>query len=133
MTKYSEQGNILFVDDEERIREFAKEMLEGMGYSVAACEDGRTALIYYRKTWESVDLVILDMIMPGMGGREVFDLMREINPDVKVIISSGLNNDISNIFRTGGCWFIQKPFRAEELLALIDEGLKGKEGKEGKD
>ena len=119
--------NILFVDDEKIIREMAKEMFEYLGHMVVECENGRKAVDYYRTSWKSVDVVILDMIMPEMGGKEAFVAMRGINPRIKAVLSSGysVDGEAQQIMNEGMVGFLQKPFRAEAMVDILSRVMKG--------
>jgi PAS domain S-box-containing protein len=115
------QGNLLLVDDEQMIIDVGAAMLKRLGYDVLAARSGAEALEIYRERGMAIDLVILDMIMPGMGGGEVFDGLKAIDPDVKVILSSGysLEGKASVIMARGCAGFIQKPFSMAELSAKV--------------
>jgi len=117
----SGQGTILFVDDETMILEVAKPMLEKLGYRVYSARNGNEAIELFKKKWTDLDLVILDMIMPGFGGGEVFDRMKEIDPDVRVLLSSGysINGQATEIMNRGCAGFIQKPFNISEISENI--------------
>ncbi len=112
---------VLVVDDEALVRDVTKEMLESLGYRVLAAGDGEGALSLYRAEGGRIDLVILDMIMPGMGGGEVYDALRSLNPGVRVILSSGysLDGQARDIMERGIREFLQKPFRLEDLTRKI--------------
>jgi CheY-like chemotaxis protein len=116
---------VLLVDDEDLILEIGKEMLEKMSYKVLVARDGEEALQIYRENTNSIDLVILDMIMPVMGGGETFDRMRELNPNGKFLLSSGysVDGEATEILERGCDGFIQKPFNIKELSAKIREIL----------
>jgi len=116
---------VLLVDDEDLILEIGKEMLEKMSYKVLVARDGEEALQIYRENTNGIDLVILDMIMPVMGGGETFDRMREINPNGKFLLSSGysVDGEATEILERGCDGFIQKPFNIKELSAKIREIL----------
>ena len=88
-----------------------------MGYIVSIAKNGREAIEIYRKSPEKVDLVILDIIMPGMGGGETYNRLKEINPDIKVLLTSGnsINGQANEILERGCNGFIQKPFNMEDL------------------
>jgi len=88
---------------------------------------GQEAIGVYKAKKEEIDLVVLDMIMPGMGGENTFDLLRTINPNLKVILSSGysLNGEATRIMEHGCQAFIQKPFSAKDLSQKIREALDG--------
>ena len=114
-------ATILLVDDEEVIRNMAGDILRALGYRVAVCCDGREAVDYYRKHWQEIDLVLLDMVMPEMNGCEAFRAMRENNPDVRVILSSGysINGEAQEILDNGVKAFIGKPYGRTELSSIV--------------
>ena len=114
-------GTILLIDDEEMIIDIGEELLVELGYKVLAARSGPEALDVYAKKYESIDLVIMDMIMPGMGGGEAFDRLKKINPKVKVLLSSGysINGQASRILKRGCDGFIQKPFHMKQLSEKI--------------
>jgi len=116
---------VLLVDDEETVRTAALEMLRDLGYQVATCSDGREAVEYYRARWAQTDLVILDMVMPVMGGREAFIAMRRINPRIRAVLSSGysLDGEAQRILDEGVLVFLGKPYRYAELSAAVAEAL----------
>lgn len=116
---------ILFIEDEEQVRKVGIRMLKKLGYSVIACKDGVEALDYYKNSWEMVDLVILDMVMPRLSGEDTFFELESINPDIKVIITSGYSMDevAQDIINAGAHGFIQKPFRMKEFSELIVDVL----------
>jgi PAS domain S-box-containing protein len=118
-------GTILFVDDEDTILTLAGQMLTALGYDVFQAGSGEEALRLYKSHQEEIDLVILDMIMPHMGGGETFDRMRQINPHVKVLLSSGysLNGQAQEILNRGCDGFIQKPFDLTALSGSLSEIL----------
>ena len=114
-------GTILLIDDEKMILDVGCELLEELGYTVLSALSGREALEIFRKNSNKIDLVIMDMIMPGMGGGETFDHLRDINPDIKVLLSSGYSVDgqATKILRRGCNGFIQKPFNLNQLAEKI--------------
>jgi two-component system cell cycle sensor histidine kinase/response regulator CckA len=116
---------ILLVDDETMVTEVNKELLESMGYRVYAVGSGQEALAVYMEKKNEIDLVILDMIMPGISGGETFNRLHEINSNVKVLLSSGysINGQAQEILDRGCNGFIQKPFRLEELSIKVRELL----------
>ncbi len=117
--------NILLVDDENLIIEVGKHMLEKLGYVVFTSENGEEAIQIYQENKEKIDLVILDMIMPGMNGEKVFDRLKEINPKIKVLLSSGysVNGQATHILEKGCKGFIQKPFDLHTLSQKMREVL----------
>ena len=116
---------VLFVDDEEIILEVGESMLKEMGYKIIMAGSGKEALEIYREKKDQIDAVILDMIMPGMSGGEVYDRLKAINPDIKVLLSSGysVNGQATEILNRGCSGFIQKPFKLEEFSRKLREIL----------
>jgi PAS domain S-box-containing protein len=116
---------VLLVDDEEIIAEIMEKALTLAGYRVLLARGGEEAIEVYKKNQNDIDLVVLDMIMPGMNGGKVFNRLREINPGVKVILSSGysIDGEASQIMARGCNGFIQKPFGIKELSQKIREVL----------
>jgi PAS domain S-box-containing protein len=120
-------GRILVVDDEEVVRTAAATMLRHIGYEVVALADGEEAVLYYRHFGERIDLVLLDMVMPKMGGRETLAALREIHPAVKAVLSTGfgLNEAAQTILDEGAIGFAQKPYRAADLSQVVAAALRG--------
>jgi PAS domain S-box-containing protein len=116
---------VLFIDDEEMILEIAQDMLEQLGYRALLANGGEEGIAVYRKQRGTIDLVILDMVMPGMGGGETFDALQKVNPEVKVLLASGysLNGEASRILYRGCKGFIQKPFDMQQLSDKVREVL----------
>ena len=116
---------ILLVDDEEIILDVGEALLTSLGYTVLTAHGGNEALAILRSTLPSSppDLVILDMIMPGMGGGETYDRMKEIHPYIKVLLSSGysINGQAKEILKRGCNGFLQKPFTLAEVSKAIRE------------
>jgi len=112
---------ILIIDDEPDILEIGKEMLEALGYQVHSAQNGNKAIEYYSRYNGMIHLIILDMIMPGMNGEQVYERLVEINPDVKVLLSSGYSqNGLTEKTLKKGCnGFIQKPFKIQLLSQTI--------------
>jgi two-component system cell cycle sensor histidine kinase/response regulator CckA len=115
------QGAVLIVDDEKPVLEVGAEMLKAIGYKVFKAQNGSTAIDLYKEYQDQIDLVILDMILPDLGGGQIFDLLKEINPAVAVILSSGysIEGKATDILNRGCKGFIQKPFSMEELAEKI--------------
>ena len=118
-------GTIMLVDDEELVLNIGGRVLEKLGYAVIEAPSGKEAVDLFHKNKESIDLVILDMIMPDMGGGEAYDRIKEINPRVKVLLSSGYSIDgqATEIMKRGCDGFIQKPFKADELSEKLKKIL----------
>jgi two-component system cell cycle sensor histidine kinase/response regulator CckA len=117
---------VLLVDDEDMIIDIGQDILRTLGYQALAVRSGREALDLLTKSRGTIDLVILDMVMPEMGGGETFDRMKEIDPDIKVLLSSGysIDGEANEILKRGCCGFIQKPFSltdlSERLRKILD-------------
>ena len=116
---------LLLVDDEEMIIEVGEEILQALGYKVLPAASGKEALKIYQNKKDSIAMVILDMIMPGMGGGETYDNLKQINPDIKVLLSSGysISGQAAEILERGCDGFIQKPFKLRQLSVKIREIL----------
>ena len=116
---------ILWVDDEEIALEVWSQMLEKLGYSVLQARYGIEALEIFKKRQNSISLVILDMRMPGMSGCEVFDRLKKIQPDLKIIIVSGFMEeyDLCEISTRNFDGYLNKPFKLKELSEKIEEVL----------
>ena len=116
---------VLFVDDEDMIIEIAEELFEQLGYKVLIARSGKEAIETYEKNKEQIDIVLLDMIMPDMSGSDTYDSLKEINPDIKVLLSSGysINGQATEIMDRGCNGFIQKPFKMKELSQKLREVL----------
>jgi two-component system cell cycle sensor histidine kinase/response regulator CckA len=114
---------VFLVDDEETIIEVMEKALLLTGFKVLVARGGEEAVEVFKKNRERIDIVILDMIMPGMGGGKVFDALRAIQPGVKVVLSSGysIDGEASQIMARGCNGFIQKPFGIKELSQKIRE------------
>lgn len=112
---------ILLVDDEEIILEVAQAILEKLGYRVVVAGGGEQAIAMVQRVGVEIDLVILDLIMPGMDGGKTFDRIREIQSTIPIILSSGyaINQQANEIMRRGCDGFIQKPYRISELSQKV--------------
>ena len=118
---------ILLVDDEEVIITVGSDLLERLGYRVLVARDGLEALQMYRNSRDKIDCVILDMIMPEVNGGKTYDLLKQADPDIKVLLASGYSIDgqANEILKRGCNGFIQKPFSLEELSEKIRQVLDG--------
>ncbi len=116
---------ILLVDDEEVITDVTGRLLTELGYQIITANSGREAVETYRQKHAEIDLVIIDMIMPGMSGSDTFDQLKTINPSIRAILSSGysLNGKAQAIMDKGVRVFLQKPYRLHDLAQKIREAL----------
>jgi PAS domain S-box-containing protein len=118
---------VLVVDDDEFVRNALTRMLAGMGYSVVTASSGREAIATYGMFGPSVDVVILDMVMPDLDGRECFRALRRLDPNIKAILCTGgpADGGRRDMLEEGMVGFIQKPYRPEQLSEAIAKALAG--------
>jgi PAS domain S-box-containing protein len=121
------QESIMVVDDEASILTVVSDLLSDLGYSVYTAQSGEAALKLYQEKGHEIDLVILDMGMPGMGGKRCLKRLKEINPGVKVLIASGYSGDqvVSEVRKAGALAYLRKPYRLHELVNIMAELLGG--------
>ncbi|MFN3396376.1 MAG: ATP-binding protein [Thermodesulfovibrionales bacterium] len=115
-------GTILIIDDEEAIRNLLSDSLSGLGYNTIEASNGREAINFYLSNKDKIDLVILDLIMPVMGGEETLIRLKEINPNVKLLIAIGygVSETLKDVLRDKGInGFINKPFNIAEISEMI--------------
>lgn len=117
--------NILLVDDEDYLRDLGQSILTRFGYSVLTAPDGETALQIYREQSARISLVILDLIMPGMGGKNCLDQILAENPSARVLIASGYSVDgpTRNELESKASGFISKPFELNQLTRIVRRTL----------
>ena len=120
-----EKRSVLIVDDEEMVLDIEALMLEKMGFKALKANNSAKACQVYRDKKDKIDLVILDMIMPGDNGAAIYRKLKKINSGIKVLISSGFWKDINvrEILNDGCNSFIQKPFKFAEFNRKIDSIL----------
>ena len=116
---------ILVVDDEKSLRDMAAEMLEDAGYEVCTARDGVEALQLYRQHWGEVQLVILDMVMPRLGGLETFRRIRGMDRGARILLYSGYDRNEQSLqaIREGALGLLAKPFGKSELLQWVRKVL----------
>jgi len=124
--EFLRKGFVLVADDEETVCSVAKEMLEDMGLTVLTASDGNKAVEVFRGNVDKIMLVLLDLTMPGLDGAQVFQEMRCLKPQIKVILSSGYNEqDVTHRFVGKGlAGFIQKPYTLAKLREKMHEVLR---------
>jgi PAS domain S-box-containing protein len=118
-------GRILVIDDEAAIREMCQDLLTHLGYTVTTAADGEEGLRLFTVAPDRYDLVLLDLVMPKLDGREVFDRLRGIKPDARVILCSGYSQagfaGVQAMLEAGARRFVQKPFNLKTIGAAIRE------------
>jgi DNA-binding NtrC family response regulator len=118
---------ILVVDDEAYVREMCRDILAPLGYEIMLAGGGSDCINLFSRMRERISLVILDMIMPKMGGNEVFQALKAMDPNVKVLLCSGYSSNgfagIDKLLRGGANGFIQKPFSRQDIALAIRKAL----------
>jgi two-component system, cell cycle sensor histidine kinase and response regulator CckA len=119
-------GTVLLVDDDPIVQKTCGDMLEMLGCTVVSAVDGKESVETYRSRQDDIDVVILDVVMPLMSGNEVLDQLKKINPDIRVLVSSGFREDprIDEMLGKGAADFIQKPYTIIALSEKITRLLK---------
>ena len=118
---------ILLVDDQETVWDFLIEALQNLGYSVILAENGLDAVEICRENPGEIDLVLLDMIMPKLGGHGAFYQIRAVDPNIRILLSSGFvaQEAVDDLLANGAAGFLPKPHRiktlAEEIRRILDE------------
>jgi CheY-like chemotaxis protein len=120
-------GVVLVIDDEGDVRELCRDMLEPLGYTVLLAESGMSGVHLFRERKDEIGMVILDVIMPKMSGREVFQALKTIRPGVKVLICSGYSKEgyggINQLLSQGAVGFVQKPFSRSAIAAAVKAAM----------
>ena len=118
-------ANVLLIDDEEMIVDVGKQLLEHLGYSVLTAGSGQEAIQILSDNHKKIDLVILDLIMPGIGGGKCWKQLLEIDPKAKIVISSGYSDygPMRGSLESAAVGFISKPYDIETLLQGVRKAL----------
>lgn len=122
LVKINKIGNrIMLVDDDRNVLDIEAELFEDLGYEVKKFSCPKEALAYYKKGWNQIDFIVLDMIMPQMSGRRLYNETKKINPDIKAIFISGfsLQDHKEQVLKDGALAFIEKPFTFEEISSTL--------------
>ncbi len=116
---------ILIADDEPDVLTMLSEIFSHYGYDVVTAKDGYEAIRYFEENGSEIDLVILDMVMPNMGGRDCFRELKRLNPNVRAILSTGYgrNNAAQEMLNDGILGFVQKPYQISKLSEVVAEVL----------
>ena len=117
--------SVLMIEDEEALRSAVCRMLRKNGFSVLEAEDGAGAVEVFRATHREIGVVLLDLTLPGLGGREILAEIRRLRPDVKVIVTTAYSRETATASLDGydGWSFIRKPYRVAELMSMLQESL----------
>lgn len=119
------KGSVLVIDDEEVVRQVAARMLKGLGYHAICLSSPREAIDYYHRRSRDIDLVIVDLVMPDLNGRDCFERIRTINPGARVLLTSGYSHDaaVDELIEAGAKAFLQKPYRLAQLSETLVKAL----------
>jgi len=118
-------GTVLVVDDEDVIRDTCAMLLESVGYTVLTAGDGEEAIEVFKQNSDIIQAVLLDVIMPRMDGRQCFQKLKHLKPDVRVVMVSGFTHDsvIDDVISQGAVAFLKKPYRRLELADVLDQAI----------
>ncbi|HEX4826116.1 MAG TPA: PAS domain S-box protein [Candidatus Polarisedimenticolaceae bacterium] len=118
-------GRILVVDDEEAVRDVTADLLRELGYDVATAFDGQDAVEYYERHAAEIDLILIDLVMPRMGGRECFRALKALNPDVRTVLCTGYGFNIAaqELLDEGMTGFLSKPYDFGRLSSVVSRTL----------
>jgi signal transduction histidine kinase/ABC-type amino acid transport substrate-binding protein/ActR/RegA family two-component response regulator len=124
-TLISGQGTVLLVEDDEVMRITASAILESLGYQVITADNGKTGLEVFKKDQDKIDMIMLDMIMPVMNGRDCFTAIKAIKPNACILLSTGFSDqeDVDAMRQQGLCGVIHKPYLSAELSKAVDDAL----------
>jgi len=118
-------GAILLAEDEDMVSELTKTILERSGYTVFTASNGEEALDLYEKERDRVALIILDLIMPGMGGEQCLEELRKIDPNVRIVVTSGypINGATKETVESLANGFVGKPYNVNKILRAVRDGV----------
>ncbi len=121
------KGHILVVDDEIFLLDAVQEMLTWLGYDISVCTNGKDAVEFVKRDPSNVDLVILDMMMPNMNGRECFRQLKELKNDIRTLIATGckMDDELQQVLKEGAIGIIHKPFVSAQLAEAVQDALSG--------
>jgi CheY-like chemotaxis protein len=119
------RATILYAEDKESVRQATARILQLHGHEVVSAKDGAEAVRLFEEHRAEIDLALLDVIMPGMGGDAVFHRMREHAPGIPVVFCSGYVSQLigNDVLQSKNTWLIDKPFEAEKLLDTLELAL----------
>jgi DNA-binding response OmpR family regulator len=118
----SSKAEILVIDDEPEILEVIRGCLEPAGFIVRTARDPNEGLKIYEKDWRAIRLVLLDYVMPQMTGDLVFECLQNVNPDVRVLLLTGCDDNVAKkMFESGLRGYVQKPFYIDDLISRVRE------------
>jgi two-component system, cell cycle sensor histidine kinase and response regulator CckA len=118
-------ANILLVDDEPLILQYCQEMIKSLGYSVITAQDAEAALRIYKDRGQSIDVAVIDLVMPKIGGLQLLETLKALNPQIRVIITTGyaLDSRITDVMAGGRHQCLKKPYTRDELASAIAHAM----------
>ncbi len=123
-TGNSQRGSILAIDDEEGFLGLLKAALECQGYAVHTASSPQEAIRIYRDRWQEIGMVLLDFLLPQMSGDMVFDELKRLNPNVRVVLLTGCDEAIADpLFEKGLRGYLQKPFSLPDLAQKVQDAI----------
>ena len=134
ITRTFGKGTLLVAEDDELIRKFLERLLTQRGFTIVLAEDGEEAIRKYQEHGDSIDMLILDVMLPGRNGSEVYDVIKSDRPDIKVLFISGYTDDIitADGISDDNLQFLSKPIDAEELLAIVMANMESRDAENSK-
>jgi two-component system cell cycle sensor histidine kinase/response regulator CckA len=122
---------ILLIEDEDMVRDVTKRILERSGYTVITAANGKEALNLYEEKRDKISLVILDLIMPEMGGKQCLEELHRIDPDLKILATSGypLDGPTKDAIESATSGFVGKPYSIKEILRAVSDVLNCEQSK----
>ncbi len=116
-------ATVLVIDDDDTVRGIAEDLLVGLGFRVIAASGGKEGVDLFKKNIEQVDVVLLDLIMPGLSGRQTFHMIRDMDPHACVVLASGFAepDSVRDLLNSGLCGFLHKPYRRSGLMQAIQD------------
>lgn len=126
-TKEEGKGLVLVVEDEPIMRKIAVKVLDNAGYDVILAKDGCEGVNLFKKHHKKIILVLLDLVLPKKQGKDVYIEIKNINPNVNVLLNTGFSKDkkVRELFQMGVKHFIEKPYSLEELATAVDKAIEG--------
>lgn len=123
MVTGTEKGCILFVDDEELVRLSGSNLLRRMSYEVISASDGFEALELFTRDKEKISLAIIDLVMPGMNGNELFIKLKEINPSLDIVLCSGFYTEDKEdeLLSSGAAGILMKPYTSADISLMLEK------------
>lgn len=127
------RGRVLVVDDDELVLKSTARLLRSLGYDTLTAVDGAEAVAVFEERCESIDLVLLDMVMPNLGGTQTYHILRKLDPRVRVLLTSGYSDhqNVEALLDAGAHGFLPKPLQVSELQDQVAAALGARRDRDG--